>query len=309
MSENLFDTLKQEILDTLPADQADWIVQQLFSRKVNLLFVGATGVGKSSTINALFDTAVAKEGHSPDPETNTISRYELSENLTLWDSPGFGDDPQKDSHYAEQIAALLRKKDSDGNLLIDAAVVILDGASRDLGTAYRVVEKVLYPVLGNSNRIILALNRCDLAMGGRGWDEEKRQPTAPLQNRLEQQASSVQERFRTSVGLNVRPVIYSAYYHYNLSRLLVNVLEGIPEEKRYLVTDELHSDPDIWKSSDGEQNYGEAVQNTIRHSIGRALLGAAQGAEAGAAIGSFIPVIGSAVGATIGAVLGFLGSL
>ena len=56
------------------------------------MITGATGCGKSSTINALFNidstnyTERAKVGVTPDPETMSIERYEL-DNLVLWDSP------------------------------------------------------------------------------------------------------------------------------------------------------------------------------------------------------------------------------
>ena len=39
---------------------------------VNLLLVGATGSGKSSTINAMFNMQVAKVGVGVDPETACI---------------------------------------------------------------------------------------------------------------------------------------------------------------------------------------------------------------------------------------------
>ena len=48
-------------------------IEQLKQQKLNILFVGATGVGKSSTINAIFNTEVAKVGYSVDPETATVN--------------------------------------------------------------------------------------------------------------------------------------------------------------------------------------------------------------------------------------------
>ena len=61
-------------------------IRKLKSEKINLLITGATGSGKSSTINALFDTEIAKVGVGVEPETMDIKKFEL-DNLILWDSP------------------------------------------------------------------------------------------------------------------------------------------------------------------------------------------------------------------------------
>ena len=49
----------------------------LKEQKINLMITGATGCGKSSTINALFNTEVAKVGVGVDPETIAMLRILL----------------------------------------------------------------------------------------------------------------------------------------------------------------------------------------------------------------------------------------
>lgn len=106
-------------------------VQRLKTEKVHVLITGATGCGKSSTINALFNTEKAKVGTSPNPETMSITRYDLN-NVILFDSPGLGDGYDADLRHAKNITDKLLEKDDKGNLLIDLVLVILDGGSRDL---------------------------------------------------------------------------------------------------------------------------------------------------------------------------------
>ena len=78
--------------------------------KLNVMLIGATGVGKSSTINALFDMSVAKVG-SIEPETTTIQKYEL-ENVILFYTPGFGDSTNNDKAYMNLIKAKLSEQDN-----------------------------------------------------------------------------------------------------------------------------------------------------------------------------------------------------
>ena len=112
----------------------------LKEQKINIMITGATGCGKSSTINALFNTEVAKVGVGADPETMDITRYDL-DNLILWDTPGLGDGREADNRHAKNIIQKLNERDKNGDLLIDLVLVILDGSTRDLGTSYE-LDKV-----------------------------------------------------------------------------------------------------------------------------------------------------------------------
>ena len=78
---------------------------KLKNMNINILIVGATGVGKSSTINVLFDTNKAAMGYGITPETSLIESYSL-ENLTIWDTPGLGDG-EKDEDYAKETILLI----------------------------------------------------------------------------------------------------------------------------------------------------------------------------------------------------------
>ena len=82
------------------------------SQKINLMVVGATGGGKSSTINSMFNMNVAKVGVGVEPETDSIDKYELH-NLTIWDTPGLGDSVGKDKDTIRNIVEKL--SEVDGN--------------------------------------------------------------------------------------------------------------------------------------------------------------------------------------------------
>ncbi len=283
-------------------------IEQLKQQKLNILFVGATGVGKSSTINAIFNRDVAKVGYSANPETATIQKFEI-DNMVLWDTPGLGDNPEKDRLYAVEIANALKMKDTSGQLLIDEVVVLIDGSNRDMKTAYEVIENVIVPYIGDTKRIIIAINQCDMALKGRYWNYDLSQPEAQLTTFLDEKVASVRNRILESTGIITQPIYYSALHRYNISKLLLTMLRNMPEKKRFLFTDSLNKDPDIWKRNDKLEEYNTEIQKEIKGSLSKALDGAAKGAVAGATVGGLIPVIGPVVGATVGAVLGFLGGL
>ena len=151
--------------------------------EINIMITGATGSGKSSTINALFDANVAKVGFSVDPETMEIEKYTL-QNLILWDSPGLGDGKEADNRHAKNIIKKLNEVDRNGNALIDLVLVILDGSTRDLGTSYELINSVIIPNLGTNkkDRILVTINQSDVAMKGRHWNYNLNKPDITLEN-------------------------------------------------------------------------------------------------------------------------------
>lgn len=282
-------------------------LEALQNQEINILLAGATGVGKSSTINAIFDAERAKVGYHADPETKLIQKYELG-NITLWDTPGLGDSPENDKLYAVQIANALKARNSSGDLLIDEVLVLIDGSNKDMGTAYQLIENIVLPYMDDPSRIVVAINQCDMALKGKDWTDAEG-PGFQLTAFLEEKAASVKRRIYESTGVKVQPVFYSAFHHYNISKLLAALLHSLPEKKRFLVADAMNKDPQVWRKNDDLENYNQKIETEVTGSLEKALSGAAKGAAAGASVGKLIPVLGPVIGAAVGAALGFLGGL
>lgn len=185
----IFDAMQEDIENAnIPDSEKAKLMKNLLhlkEQKINLMITGATGCGKSSTINALFDMEVAKVGVGVDPETMEITKYEL-DNLILWDSPGLGDGKEADNRHAKNIIKKLNELDENNNLLIDLVLVILDGSTRDLGTSYELINNVIIPNLGENkkDRILVAINQADAAMKGRHWDYNTNNPMVNSKNFL-----------------------------------------------------------------------------------------------------------------------------
>ncbi|MCQ2049664.1 MAG: 50S ribosome-binding GTPase [Candidatus Saccharibacteria bacterium] len=282
----------------------------LKDKKVNLMITGATGCGKSSTINALFDAEVAKVGVGVDPETMDIQKYEL-DNLVLFDSPGLGDGKEADNRHAKNIISKLNEKDANGNPLIDLVLVVLDGSSRDLGTSYELINQVIIPNLGADNRrILVAINQADMAMKGRNWDRENNKPLPELVDFLEDKVESVKRRIKEGTGIDVEPIYYSAGFKdgetaqakpYNLSKLLYYILQYTPKEKRVAVARNMNSNREMWEDDDEQKDYRKGIIESIAESVSEC---ASAGGDIGEAIGGVFGDTGRTIGGVAGRVVG-----
>ena len=286
-------------------------------KKVNIILVGATGSGKSSTVNALFNMDVATVGVGVDPETAAIKSYTL-ENLTIWDTPGLGDGVKNDETYNMMLTKKLSAMDENGDPLIDLVLVVLDASSKDLGTSYDLINNVIVPCLGadKDGRILIGLNQADIAMKGKHWDAEKNEPDEVLLDFLKKKAESVKERIYEGTGLHIKPVYYCAGYKeeggeqckpYNLTKLLYYIIRSVPKEKRLALADNINADNDMWIFDDREKNYKEKVKIGFLESIGECIQ---NNADYGADIGESIlgipgKAIGFVIGGACGAVKGF----
>lgn len=341
--EDLRDILEEEIVNSKGSNEEKKALlkrlRTFCNTKTNIMLVGATGCGKSSTINALFACGmeeevpseddlvaetikkskyieVAKVGSKADPETKDIEKYKIG-NLILWDTPGLGDGTEIDEHHKKVIKELLQEKDNDGNALIDLVLVILDGSTRDLGTSYKILNEVIIPEMnGETNRILIALNQVDIAMKtGRHWDYAKNEPDSILVNFLNEKVESIKTRIKADSGLDVEPVYYCAGYEeesgdivypYNLSKLLYYIMNAMPAHKRIAVMESINTDSENYEHNDEEEDYNKGVKESFYESFDYISDGVDTGAEIGSTI---LGIPGAIVGAFLGGFVGCVRSI
>lgn len=323
-TKRFFDVMESDIMNAnIPDAEKSKLMRNflhLKEQKINLMVTGATGCGKSSTINALFNAERAKVGVGVDPETMEITRYDL-ENLVLWDTPGLGDGKAADERHTKNIIKKLQERDENGNYLIDLVLVILDGSTRDLGTSYDLINNVIIPNLGEDkkNRILVAINQCDVAMKGRYWSEEECRPEPQLEKFLEEKVESVRKRIMEGTGVDITPIYYSAGYKeegmpqskpYNLSKLLYYIVTYTPEEKRLVLVDNINKDKDTWAHSDNKSDYNADTESEFSKTLEKYATPAAEvGAKIGSIFGDTGEDVGRAIGAGIGIAVGVVASI
>lgn len=206
-------------------------------RPLDVMVTGVTGAGKSTTLNSLFEKEVAKVGTGVEPETMELDSYELSDLIRFWDTPGLGDGVEKDKVHGKKLVDLLYKPyvlESNTYGLIDLVLVIIEGANRDMGTTYKLLNEIIVPNF-QKECILVAVNQCDVAMKGRHWNHKMNKPESNLYDYLENQATSIQRRVKEATGVSImKPIYYSAEYGYNVNKLLDFLIDNIPKSRRNL---------------------------------------------------------------------------
>lgn len=320
-NKSIYELLEEDIMASdIPEAEKTRHLSRLIkirSKKVNIMLAGSTGSGKSSTVNAMFHMDVAKVGVGVDPETTDISRFEL-DNLIIWDTPGLGDGIENDKKITKEIIAKLNEADKEGTLLIDMVLVIMDASSKDLGTAYDLINNVLIPCLGEEaeKRILIGLNQSDLAMKGAHWLADKNEPDDVLKEFLKKKADSVQKRIKDATGLEINPICYCAGYKeeggeqrrpYNLTKLFYHIVRMIPKDKRLALVDNINDDADNWRYDDQESDYRGGIRRGFCDTVWDCV---SDGAETGSELGGqILGIPGRIVGGVIGGAIGAVGGL
>lgn len=322
------DIIENSELDASTKSKMLFNFARLKAEELHVLIVGVTGSGKSSTINAIFNVEKAKVGYGPDPKTKDIMVYQL-DNLFLHDTPGLGDDPLEDAAHKDKIIYMLNKCNNANEALVDIVLVIVDGSSRDLGTTYDLINNTIIPNFKETDRILVAINQCDLAMKGKGWNYVKNCPGRELEKFLKEKVISVKRRIKDGTGIDIEPIYYSALTKYNISKLLSMIVRLTPVNKRIIYKDEINDDDDDWDwhyhdkisyqesmkeslekvSEEVSKDCDVQVKFTFTDRIESACSYAKKLGEIGEDIGSAIPlvggIVGKAIGSGMGAIIGF----
>ncbi len=202
---------------------------------LDVLFTGATGSGKSTTLNSILQRDAAKIGFGTDPETIDISYHTVNDLFRIWDSPGLGDGKDIDKSHKNLISELLKKKYQRDYIyygFIDMVIVIVDASSRDMYTEFDLINNTILKRI-QPDRVLIVINKADFAMLGRHWNYSLNAPDKTLLQFLEDKCDSVRDRIKKSTELYVpRPVYYSAEYNYNVQTLFDFIIENMPYTKR-----------------------------------------------------------------------------
>ena len=199
-------------------------------------FIGETGVGKSSTLNALFNAgfdvshteACTQEARGVEISLSEVEGVNGA--LVAYDIPGLGESQLKQREHIALYEKVLKD--------VDVALWILDAQNRAIASVQQYLERELreiHPKL--LERMVIALNKVELVYPG----EKAWHPLANLPS--EEQEENIKGRIR-DVKRKIHEVLpnwegkiigYSAHKRYNLPHLFDAMMDAVPNKRRWVV--------------------------------------------------------------------------
>jgi hypothetical protein len=179
------------------------------------VFIGKTGYGKSSTINAFFGSSIMKTSDvvACTRECQCLD-FKLSSDsyFSLGDLPGIGESEYRDKEYLKMYKDFLR--------ISTVVVYVIRADTRDYSID-ELAYKQLFTTLKDKKKVLFALNYCDkIEPINRGTDVEP--SLVQMQNILEKVAS---------VGKIFQPhnevIPYSAATGWNMNKLADSIVNTL----------------------------------------------------------------------------------
>lgn len=197
-------------------------------------FLGQTGVGKSSTLNALFRAGVevshtracTQDAIGIEIKLNKVTGANGS--LIAYDMPGLGESRIADDRYISTYTRVLQK--------VDVALWILDAQNRAMSEIQRNLEeqvRVINPKL--MQKMVVALNKADLVYPG-NWHPQANLPSEEQENHIAGRIQDVKSKIQEVIPEWKGTVIaYSAEKRYNLPQLFSAMLDAVPVQRQWVV--------------------------------------------------------------------------
>lgn len=200
-----------------------------------IAIIGETGVGKTTTLNALFNSG-AVVGHSR-PTTKAADGFDVQISdhrgnkgeIRVIDMPGLGESIDR----ARELAELYEKH------LPHADVILWVHASFDrmLEFSQRKVAEIFREEMGPlADQLVFGLNKAD-DMYPKNWRIHANIPSEEQLKHLQDAEKHFAEEMRHVLPRksHLRVTTYSALQYYNLPRLFSLLMEAMPAKRRWVL--------------------------------------------------------------------------
>jgi uncharacterized protein len=207
------------------------IEEEYEKRPPSIAVIGLSGVGKSSTINAMFNTnlnvSATTRGTKKFEAVRArmdIQRSDAKGNaayLQIYDAPGLGESIDRDPEYLDMYEEYLPK--------CDVALWIIAARNRALALDQQYLKR-LKPHLG---KVVFAISQVDI-VDPLDWRQEKNLPSLSQGNNIEAIIADRSRVLSAAIGRSVNCLAYSSSKYYRLMELYEHIIMNAPEGRRWL---------------------------------------------------------------------------
>lgn len=198
-----------------------------------IALVGECGVGKSTTINAMFNAGLAtshvkactQESHELEIPVSEITGGNGS--LKIYDMPGLGEDLYVDEIHKITYRRVLSE--------CDVAVWVLDATTRHFTQTQLALRDVVGAAMGSLDRLVIGINKVDEIRPG-SWNNSFNLPSPEQEDSINEKISDTLEKINKVCTLKKERIIpYSAEKWYRLPNLLGAMLDACPHERAWVL--------------------------------------------------------------------------
>jgi len=214
----------------------DKVQTELLDRAPVVAIIGKAGVGKTTTINNLFDVddfvaevlSFEQKGHIGDVRRGTTKairkRFDLKIGigLDIIDLPGLGDDIRRDKEFEEIYRQILPQ--------CDIVLYVLKADNRTLGEDERILQNIVLPSC-DKKKIIIAVNQVDILGENEGlhWDTRINLPDERQEDLIKIKQKDIAAMFSEDLDVEADKIVcYSAIKRYHLLELLHSIVKTTP---------------------------------------------------------------------------------
>ncbi|MEQ4674112.1 GTPase [Providencia vermicola] len=247
----------KQLLSALPHSFQTSFFNQLnylinYSPTIGLM--GKTGAGKSSLINALFQSSLSPVSDVSGC-TRQAQRFNMTINnhtLTFVDLPGVGESLERDKEYHQLYRNLLPE--------LDLIIWILKADDRAWSSDEQCYRFLTEQCGYQSERFLFVLNQADKIEPCRQWDEHNHQPSHEQAANLELKQQAVITAFKPH-----HPVMtVSAAEGYQLTELSEQLIQALPVQASSGVTRQLNSTYRTQSVENSARNdFGQCVSDIV----------------------------------------------
>ncbi len=207
------------------------IAAELRDNPPTIGIIGLSGVGKSSTINAMFGTDLPVSAttrgttrfiesriRTPDREVFGVT---LEPAIHVLDAPGLGEDTDLDEKYKRHYRRHLRK--------CDAVIWVIAARNRALALD----QQYLKSLRNHLPTLVLGINQIDL-VDPIDWNEGSNMPSGAQQEAIARIVEDRREKLARFFNKPLDAVAYSAERYFGLHDLFLRCIHNVPQERRWM---------------------------------------------------------------------------